>query len=252
MTFHSYPWYIKDWLLSEARLSMTLEERGLYRDLLDQVFDQESLPIDTNSLIRIAATTPREFRRAWPVVSKKFYEKDGRLYNRRAEEILKNLRDQKDKLSSRGKAGAEAKHLKNVLKQNLSTTQGVLNSAPPQPQPQPQPQPDKQKQKFDEFWNAYPNQINYEDAGHAWISLWGTQITPGNVHEVMEGLERYKRSVAWGKDDGKWIPSPKTFLMGNEKKRGGMWKDFPPQLNNGYTEPQVEDVLAFLKGPKPE
>jgi len=249
MTVHSYPWYIKDWLLSETRFSMTLEERGLYRDLLDQFCDQGSLPTDEKSLIKIAACEPREFKRAWPKVSSKFYKKEGRYYNRRAEEVVEHLLSQKELLSERGRAGAQAKHSKRlVLKQNSSTTQGVLNSAPPQPLPQPLPQPDKQ---FEKFWNAYPNQVNYEDACHAWISLWGTRITPGNCHEVMEGLERYKRSVAWVKDDGKWVPSPKTFLMGNEKKRGGMWKDFPPQANNGCTEPAAEDVLAFLREPKP-
>lgn len=109
MLLHSYPWYIKDWLLSEARLTMTLEERGLYRDLLDHFFDQGSLPVNEAALLRMAACDPKEFRRAWPTVRTKFEERDGRLYNQKAAEILASKMARKDKNAIAGRSGGLAK-----------------------------------------------------------------------------------------------------------------------------------------------
>jgi hypothetical protein len=82
-------------------------------------------------------------------VSKQFIERNGRLYNPRAEEILAKLTIQKEKFSNRGKAGAYAKHATSMqqadAKHELSSDQAearlLLNSAPPLPLPLPQPQP---------------------------------------------------------------------------------------------------------------
>jgi len=109
MLLHSYPWYIKDWLLSEARLTMTLEERGLYRDLLDHFFDQGSLPTNEAALLRMAACDAKEFRRAWPAVRTKFEERDGRLYNQKAAEILASKMARKEKNATAGRSGGLAK-----------------------------------------------------------------------------------------------------------------------------------------------
>lgn len=109
MLVHSYPWYIKDWLLSEARLTMTLEERGLYRDLLDHFFDQGSLPTNEAALLRMAACDAKEFRRAWPAVRNKFEEREGRLYNSKAAEILASKMARKEKNATAGRSGGLAK-----------------------------------------------------------------------------------------------------------------------------------------------
>jgi hypothetical protein len=42
------------------------------------------------------------------------------------------------------------------------------------------------------------------------------------LDEVLSGLERWKRSTAWLKDNGQYIPPPSTFL--NQER----WKDTPP------------------------
>jgi uncharacterized protein YdaU (DUF1376 family) len=89
---HSYPWYIADWRESETRIDMTLEQRGLYRELLDACYREGSLPNDPRKLIALAGCTPREFSRSWPAVKPKFTESsDGRLENRRVTEVLVGL-----------------------------------------------------------------------------------------------------------------------------------------------------------------
>ena len=52
--FQSYPWYIADWRASETRLSLTLAQRGLYRELLDYCYMEGSLPEDRKMLLKIA------------------------------------------------------------------------------------------------------------------------------------------------------------------------------------------------------
>jgi len=117
---HSYPWYIKDWLLSEARLTMTLSQRGLYRDLLDHFFEQGSLPTNEAALFRMAACDQREFKAAWPVVRQKFEERDGRLYNRKAEEVLasKIARQVKNAMSGSSGGLARAKNSDSKVQAN--------------------------------------------------------------------------------------------------------------------------------------
>jgi len=88
---HSYPWYSADWLMSATRLEMSLEERGLYRDLLDYAYQDGSIPADEKVLMRMAATTEREFRSAWPAVRKLFTENDGRLFHHKVSELLPEL-----------------------------------------------------------------------------------------------------------------------------------------------------------------
>jgi hypothetical protein len=46
----TYAWNPLDWLLSDLRASLSLEARGLYRDLLDLCYIDGSLPSDLNIL----------------------------------------------------------------------------------------------------------------------------------------------------------------------------------------------------------
>lgn len=60
-----------------------------------------------------------------------------------------------------------------------------------------------------------------------WISYIddGT-ITEDNVHEVFEGLERWKASELWARENGRYIPA-----LANSRGTGWLqvraWKDWP-------------------------
>jgi uncharacterized protein YdaU (DUF1376 family) len=86
MVIHSYPWYPADWRGSEAVMAMTMEERGLYHELLDHAWETGSLPTDEAVLRKIAQATEREWRRSWPKVRQQFVEHDGRLSHRKIDE----------------------------------------------------------------------------------------------------------------------------------------------------------------------
>lgn len=69
---------------------------------------------------------------------------------------------------------------------------------------------------FTTFYNAYPNKQKKPDAEKAW-----RQVQPDSI-AVMRGLERWKVSRQWTKNEGEFVPYPATFL------RARQWENTPP------------------------
>lgn len=77
---------------------------------------------------------------------------------------------------------------------------------------------------FDEFWAAYPRKKNKEQARKAFKKLKGVKL-----QELLDAIERQKRSRDWTKDGGQYIPYPATWL------NAGGWQDedMAPAVSNG-------------------
>lgn len=102
-----YKWYPSKWLSSETRFGLTLAERSIYRDLLDNLYERGSLPSDAGTLAQLAAVSPQEFDAAWPKVSRNFIpceDDPTRLTNRVAVQILR----QRAEMSEAGRAAGKA------------------------------------------------------------------------------------------------------------------------------------------------
>lgn len=69
---------------------------------------------------------------------------------------------------------------------------------------------------FEEFWEAYPRKVSKADAIKAWKQL---KITFSMASKIMAGLDRWKHSDQWIRDDGRFIPYPASWL------RGKRWED---------------------------
>lgn len=104
---HSYPWYMEDWRGSQARLMLNLEERALYRELLDFCYIERSLPTDERMLARIANCSDDEFKRTWPSVQKLFNERNGRYYNQKVNQVLERLDGYHEQKRKAGRASGE-------------------------------------------------------------------------------------------------------------------------------------------------
>lgn len=72
--------------------------------------------------------------------------------------------------------------------------------------------------RFDEFWDCYPKKVAKKDAVKAW-----SKISNDAFAEIMESLEKWKRSSGWTKDGGQFIPNAATWLNGER------WKDEVPE-----------------------
>jgi predicted ArsR family transcriptional regulator len=86
---------------------------------------------------------------------------------------------------------------------------------------------------FDRFWNAYPRKIAKQAAQKAF-----NQVKPEEalLVRMLTALERQKKSTAWTKDDGQFIPHAATWLNGRR------WED--------ETEAETDrsnTVISYLK-----
>lgn len=108
---HSYPWYFQDWRDSESRMAMTMEERGLYRELLDYAYKDGSLPADEATLRKIAGATEKEWKRSAPKALARFRKstEDGRLYHHRVDSVLVEVERWHEQRRNAGIKSAEAK-----------------------------------------------------------------------------------------------------------------------------------------------
>ena len=64
---------------------------------------------------------------------------------------------------------------------------------------------------FDIFWFVYPRKVGKKDAIKAWNQIKPDKFT---TEKIISGVERWKRSEQWTKDEGRFIPYPATFLRG--------------------------------------
>ena len=94
---------------------------------------------------------------------------------------------------------------------------------------------------FDHFWSAYPRKVGKKDA----VKVWN-QIKPDDnlIEQIVQGVERWKRSEQWTKDEGRFIPYPATFLRGerwNEYDRAEVTPSPKPTAVKNYDD--GEDFL---------
>jgi hypothetical protein len=78
---------------------------------------------------------------------------------------------------------------------------------------------------FDKFWKAYPRRVAKPDAIKAWKRL---SLTAVDVDKVLAGLDEWKGSDQWERDNGRYVPHPATFL--NQRR----WEDEVPKKEVGF------------------
>lgn len=82
---------------------------------------------------------------------------------------------------------------------------------------------------FDTFWDFYPVKVGKPAARRAWKKVWEkdfkTKLDADRLRiyaKISDGIERWKATEQWQKEDGKFIPYPATFL--NQRR----WEDETP------------------------
>ncbi len=88
-------------------MSMTLEERGLYRETLDRCWEAGSLPVDESLLRKMCGVSAWEWKRSWPRVKAQFVEVDGRYHHPKVDEKRPDLQSWHEGRKEAGKRGAE-------------------------------------------------------------------------------------------------------------------------------------------------
>lgn len=94
------------------------------------------------------------------------------------------------------------------------------------------PKPGEYTKDFLAFWQEYPKKTGKGAAFEKWI-----QLNPP-LEKILAALAWQKKSRDWQKDNGQYIPHPKTYL--NQRR----WEDEPPQQMKRENEAQSQEEMA--------
>jgi len=90
----AYQWYVKDWRSSRKVQLMTFQQRGMYREMLDEQWEEFSLPDSPDEVAELLGGPIADWRRHWPKLRACFTVlEDGRLQNERLEKVRATLRE---------------------------------------------------------------------------------------------------------------------------------------------------------------
>lgn len=94
----AYMWSVTDWRKDDIYKLLTAEQRGAYREILDECWVNFSVPNKPELLARIGEISATVFEEMWPLIKSKFREINGgqRLVSKRMEkdrDRLKRIRD---------------------------------------------------------------------------------------------------------------------------------------------------------------
>ncbi len=106
-----YPWEWQKWRSNRKVLKMTVTERGIYRELLDECWCEGAIPPDLESLADIARCTVQEMTAAWPALTSSFTirEGDGWLVNDKIVRVLAAQREAHTRRVEAGRKGGYSK-----------------------------------------------------------------------------------------------------------------------------------------------
>lgn len=106
---------------------------------------------------------------------------------------------------------------------------------------------------FHGWFATYPKPVRKTAAREAWRRLVDAgEITIASVPDVIAGTDRWRTSKEWGKEDGEYIPDASTFLTGNQKHSGRLWKEHPPQILSAERKPSTAGVDPEAEWVEPE
>ena len=91
----------------------------------------------------------------------------------------------------------------------------------PDPKPNPKPTTSTYSQQFENVWAAYPRKSGKKAA---W-KVWKKEKLENIAGQILSSLELQKKSVAWAKDGGQFIPAGSTWF------NGARWEDELDQLH---------------------
>lgn len=130
--------------------------------------------------------------------------------------------------------------------EQLTTIDNKCSPPSPSPSPsplaishKPSPLPASQAEGFDLFWENYPRKEAKQPASKEW-----KKIKPEEQPEVMNGLNRWKLSDQWTKDNGQFIPHASTFL---HQRR---WQEKPRRTAADDKAEQAREDLRIIYAKK--
>lgn len=252
---HAYQWFISDWSHSERVASMSLQERGLYREILDILYAQESVSAEESTIIKLTRSEVKEFNKAWPKVKQCLYlDNEGRYRNRRVDVELTEISKHRKKKSDAGKAGNDARWGRSesdgesIADGSQTDRKDIAPLPHPLPHPHSHSHPQSQSplrpvladETFAQFEAAYreakPDVIpeDFSEALYGWRLLsFEQQIL------AVQGVRKRVEFGQWRPGEPNFIPKPAKYLQGEWKR-----DILPPVKKISERERKVQAWLA--------
>ena len=212
----AFQFYAADWLSSKSVKLMTNQERGIYIQLLAHEWLDKGLPMDPESLAKLADEPLESFKLAWEKVGKCFLRKDGKYHNPR----LRKERAKKREFSEKMRENAEK-----------------LWRTPSKPK------------HFSKDAESMPKVCSISSSSTSSSTSVLKQTTDENppspgVSPKLTPLQRlvsfYKHLLGVGKDNAEWDRA-------NFAKYAPQAKEFLGYFNEGAQEHDVKDALRALR-----
>lgn len=105
----AYLFYSKDWLQGTAKLFTA--EKGVFIDLLAHQHQDGFLPVQLPRLAKMVGLSMDEFLPIWEGIKDKFYEKDGKFFNKKLVSVINNRNEHGDMRAIIGTFGQVSKSL---------------------------------------------------------------------------------------------------------------------------------------------
>lgn len=127
-----YPWFVKDFRANRKVQRMNYIERGLYRELLDECWEEGVIPDDPLKLAEICNCPPGVMVEAWPKIRPCFTATeglDGMLLQNDKLESLRNVSE--EKRNQQRLAGLASAEKRRQGERTLNGRQRALNGRQP-------------------------------------------------------------------------------------------------------------------------
>ena len=82
----AFLFYSKDW--TDGTAEMLAAEKGVYIDLLVHHHQHDGIPTDLKKVARIVRMSEKEFLKIWKEISCRFFEENGRFFNKKMLEVM--------------------------------------------------------------------------------------------------------------------------------------------------------------------
>lgn len=125
----AFQWYPRDYMSDAIVQSMTLEQEGAYRRLLDHCWLENGLPLTPDKLWRLAKAPSRERfeKHIWPAVGCKFQPRKGKLHHKRLDR--ERTKQAKTRRVRKLAADGRWKHERSKRDANASAEQCLTSSS---------------------------------------------------------------------------------------------------------------------------
>jgi len=211
----AFQFYVRDWLSDPQLRAASTVSKGIWIDLLCFMWeapDRGKLEgVTREQLAKMTGATPEEIE---VFLSDAKTLNFGSVTERDKKITLENRRMVREEKERKANAERQARFRDKKKSLNNAPSNGKVTSLSSSSTSVTPPKPPTGG--FDEFWKSYPKKVGKGAAESAFKKIKKPKET---LRQILQALERQKRSEQWTKENGRFIPNPATYL--NQRR----WED---------------------------